>query len=120
MTSHTRRQRHYRFISLAIATVITFALASAAQADALDAAKSAGQVGEQRDGFLGLVSGDAPADVVALGKSVNAKRKDAYTAVAKKNGLAFSAVAKRGGEKWIAKTLSGNYAQNAGGGWEKK
>jgi len=120
MANPTRRLHHHRFIGLVIATAITFALASAAQANALDAAKSAGHVGEQNDGFLGLVTDDAPADVVALVKSVNGKRRDAYAAIAKRNGTNLSAVAERAGEKAIAKTSPGNYVQNAGGGWEKK
>lgn len=120
MTSLTQRLRRHRFLSLTLAAALTFASASAAQADALDDAKAAGYIGEQLNGFLGLVKDDAPADVVALVKSVNGKRRDAYAAIAAKNGTNISAVAKLAGEKAIAKTSPGNYIQNAGGGWEKK
>jgi uncharacterized protein YdbL (DUF1318 family) len=120
MASPTRRPSQNRLISLAMATAITFLLAPAAQADPLDDAKSAGTIGEQLNGFLGLVRDDAPADVVALVKSVNGKRKDAYAEIAAKNGTSISAVAMLAGEKAIAKTRPGNYIQNASGGWEKK
>ena len=42
------------------------------------AAKAAGQVGEQTDGYLGVVS-NAPADVRAMVKDINNKRRAVYT-----------------------------------------
>ncbi|GGB94122.1 hypothetical protein GCM10011494_10710 [Novosphingobium endophyticum] len=42
------------------------------------AAKAAGQVGEQTDGYLGVVGGQSP-DVRAMVKDINNKRRAVYT-----------------------------------------
>ncbi|CDO38155.1 MULTISPECIES: YdbL family protein [Novosphingobium] len=42
------------------------------------AARAAGQVGEQTDGYLGVI-GNAPADVRAMVKDLNNKRRAVYT-----------------------------------------
>jgi uncharacterized protein YdbL (DUF1318 family) len=120
MASPARERRNHLAAALAIAAAFALLIAPAAHADALDAAKSAGFVGERRDGLLGLVKSDAPADVKALVQSVNAKRKDKYAAIAKKNGTTVAAVAALAGEKAIAKTNPGNYVQNAAGEWVTK
>jgi uncharacterized protein YdbL (DUF1318 family) len=113
------RRNALRFAA-AVAVALAFAIAPAAQADPLDDAKASGYVGEQLNGFLGLVKSDVPADVVELVKSVNGKRRDHYDAIAKKNGTSISAVAKLAGEKAIEMTKPGNYIQNADGDWVKK
>jgi uncharacterized protein YdbL (DUF1318 family) len=118
MTNLSHRRRSHGIVAIAI--VFALFLAPAAYADPLDNAKSAGYVGEQRNGLLGLVDSNAPGDVKALVDSVNAKRKDAYAAIAKKNGTSLASVAALAGEKAIAKTSPGNYIQNSSGGWEKK
>lgn len=118
MTNPGHRLRRYGIAALAITFLVSSA--AAASADSLDDAKSAGYIGEQRNGMLGLVDSKAPSDVKALVETVNAKRKDAYAAIAKKNGTSLSTVAALAGEKAIEKTRPGNYIQNAAGGWEKK
>jgi uncharacterized protein YdbL (DUF1318 family) len=118
MTKACLRLRRHGIAALAITFLVS--IASIAHANSLDSAKSAGYVGEMRNGMLGLVDSNAPADVKALVESVNAKRKSAYTAIAKKNGTSLSSVAALAGEKAISMTSPGNYIQNAGGGWEKK
>jgi uncharacterized protein YdbL (DUF1318 family) len=120
MSHPTRERRSRRAAALAAAVALVLLIAPAAQAADLDSAKAAGQIGEQRDGLLGLVKADAPADVKALVASVNAKRKEAYAKIAKKNGTTPAAVAALAGEKAIAKTAPGHYIQNASGAWVKK
>ena len=66
MANDSRFRRRARRISWAAALVLACAIAPAAYANPLDNAKSAGYIGEQLNGFLGLVKSDAPADVVAL------------------------------------------------------
>jgi uncharacterized protein YdbL (DUF1318 family) len=120
MASPARERRNLRAIALAVAAALALLVGPAAFGDTLDDAKVAGYVGEQRDGMLGLVRQDAPADVKALVQSVNAKRREAYEGIAKKNGTTLGAVAARAGEKLIAETKPGNYVQNAAGDWVKK
>ena len=85
----------------------------------LQQAKSDGLVGEQLNGYLGLVSSDVSADVRALVKDVNTKRKAKYKSIAEKNSTSLETVELLAGKKAIEKTRSGNYVQTAAG-WKKK
>jgi len=85
----------------------------------LSSAKDAGIIGEQGNGYIGFVKA-APADVKALVKEVNAKRKARYMKIAKSKQIALSEVTKIGGQKAIEKTKPGNYIMRVGEGWTKK
>jgi len=111
-----RLRRHGLFV---LVLALAFAIAPAAIADPLDDAKASGYVGEKRNGMLGLVDSNAPASVQSLVNSVNAKRKEAYEAIAKKNGTSLAAVAALAGEKAIEKTAKGHYVEGPNG-WQKK
>ena len=82
--------------------------------------KAAGLIGEQADGYLGLVSQNVPADIKKLVAEVNAKRKAGYQQIAAKHGTSLSEVEKEGGNTAIEKTLPGNYIRDANGVWHKK
>ena len=82
--------------------------------------KADGLIGEQADGYLGLVVQNAPADVKKLVADVNAKRKSGYQKIAKKQGTSLSEVEKVGGNTAFQKTLKGNYFRDANGAWRKK
>ena len=120
MSHPTRERRSRRAAALVVAAALVLLIAPVANAADLDAAKAAGQIGEQQDGLLGLVKPDAPADVKALVESVNAKRSERYAAIATKNGTTVAAVAELASKKAIAKTLPGHYIRNASGEWVKK
>jgi uncharacterized protein YdbL (DUF1318 family) len=120
MASATRERRNLPAIALAAVAALALLIAPAAFADALGDAKSAGYVGERTDGQLGLVTSAATADVKELVKSVNARRKEQYAAIAQKNGTTVEAVAALAGRKAIEMTAPGNYIQNASGAWVKK
>jgi uncharacterized protein len=94
-------------------------VAVGAMAADLDQAKRDGLVGERADGFLGLVTSSAPADVVQLVKEVNAKRKAEYERIAEKNGLSLEQVEALAGKKTIEKTRTGDWIF-INGGWQKK
>ncbi|GAB6141635.1 YdbL family protein [Methylosoma difficile] len=85
----------------------------------LNQAKSAGLVGEQISGFLGLVKMDAPADVKAMVDSINAQRLAEYQRIANKNGVTSDTVAKLAAQKIIAKTPAGQFV-NTGSGWQQR
>ncbi|HSS13593.1 MAG TPA: DUF1318 domain-containing protein, partial [Rhizomicrobium sp.] len=51
------------------------------------AAKAAGTVGEQADGYLGFVNGSADAAVTAAVNEINAGRRAVYTQTASKSGV---------------------------------
>ena len=85
----------------------------------LQGAKADGMVGEQLNGYLGVVNSAASDDVRALVKDVNAKRKEKYQSIAKQNGTSLETVELLAGKKAIEKTQAGNYIQTATG-WKKK
>lgn len=82
--------------------------------------KADGLIGEQANGYLGLVAQNAPADIKKLVAEVNAKRKAGYQKIAAKQGTSLSEVEKVGGNTAIEKTRPGNYIRDANGTWRKK
>ncbi|MDD1621039.1 MAG: YdbL family protein [Methylococcaceae bacterium] len=100
------------FLGLCL-TAMPIAAADLAQA------KSAGLVGEQMNGFLGLVKPDAPDDVQALVKSINAQRQAEYQRIASKNGVPVEEVAKLTAQKVIGQTPPGQFVQTPSG-WQKR
>ncbi len=108
------------FTALPIYLLIMSLGISLAMAGALDQPKADGMIGEQADGYLGLVRQDAPPDIKALVRDVNAKRRARYQAIADKRSVPLFEVEKVGGTTAIEKTLSGNYIKDSSGRWRKK
>ena len=86
----------------------------------LKTAKEQGWVGEQNNGYLGLVKSDAPADLKALVADVNGQRKVQFSQIATKNGIAEAEAAKVFAREAAERTLPGNYIQSPAGAWVKK
>ncbi|WDE07385.1 YdbL family protein [Thalassomonas viridans] len=103
-----------KLITAALACLLAFA----ANALTLKEAKSAGFLGEQADGYLGLVKPNAEAK--ALMQTVNKKRLARFKEIARKNKTSVADVAALAGEKFINKTASGNYIKTSSGKWQKK
>lgn len=85
----------------------------------VEAAKAAGTVGEQADGYLGIVGG-ADGAVTAAVNAINAGRAAVYADIAAKSGTTRDAAGQATGAQQIAKTPSGQYIKPLGGGWTKK
>jgi len=86
-----------RRMKLLIAAAVGIALvagtsAYAMQADAAGQLRASGLVGEQADGYLGLVA-SAPADVRAQMEQINIQRRAAYTQLATARGATIEEVA---------------------------
>lgn len=107
------------YISSLLVTIILLAGAGFAVAADLQSAKSDGLVGEQLNGYLGIVDAGASSDVRALVKDVNAKRKAKYESIANQNSTSLETVELLAGKKAVEKTQAGNYIQTATG-WKKK
>jgi len=103
-----------------IAALLLCAPVTAAQAEEIDAAKQAGQVGEQIDGYLGLVRPVVPAPVKALVDETNAKRRVAYQQIGAKNGATADTVARLAGVKLVERTPAGEYVRDDTGKWKRK
>ncbi len=93
--------------------------ASCVYAVDLQQAKATGLVGEQLNGYLGIVDAGAGNDVRAMVEDVNSKRKTKYKSIASQNSTSLETVEILAGKKAIEKTKAGHYIQTATG-WKKK
>lgn len=84
---------------------------------ALPAAKASGQVGEQPDGYLGVVSSGGNAADIA--RQINDARREEYQRLARENGIQLRDVESMAGKKALERTPSGQYIM-LNGVWMKK
>ena len=96
------------------------AMSVAVAASPLTQPKADGLIGEQANGYIGLVKQNVPADIKKLVNDVNAKRRAGYQKIAKKQGTSLAEVERVGGNTAIEKTIRGNYIRDASGTWRKK
>lgn len=99
-----------------IAATIASPLAAQGRDPAYQAARTAGQVGEQTDGYLGAV-GSQPSAITALVNSINIQRKALYTAKSAQEGSTVQQFAFTTGCNLILKTVPGEKYELPGGGW---
>src|SRR5688500_1065104 len=88
----TRRMRLMITAGLSVAFLAGGTAYALAQSDAAGQLRASGVVGEQADGYLGLV-GSASADVRAQMDSVNIQRRSYYTELAAQRGATIEEVA---------------------------
>lgn len=114
--AHVSRATRLSFmLSALLLLIVTESFAAS-----LSEAKADGWIGEQPDGYIGLVRNDAPPDVQALVSDVNAKRRAEYERIAQRQGAPVSEVEKVGGMTAIEKTRPGHYIMDTSGRWRKK
>lgn len=107
-----------------IKTILTFAtlllslVFTSAWAISLDDAKQQGMVGEQLNGYLGVVKSSS--DVNVLVKKINSKRREAYAETARNAGVDINIIELRIGERLIKRAPAGQYIQTPNGQWSKK
>jgi uncharacterized protein YdbL (DUF1318 family) len=82
------------------------------------AAKAARQVGEQPDGYLGIVGDGTPA-IQALVRDINIKRKAAYTQSAQANGSTVEQFAFTTGCNLVARVPVGEMYKTPSGQWKE-
>jgi len=104
---------------LAIALLGALALAAPAWALDLEQARDRGLLGEQADGYVGVVAASPSPEVVALAAQVNAKRRAHYAEIAARNGTPVEAVAALAGKKLVESAPSGQWIKPKGE-WLKK
>ncbi len=92
---------------------------SAAAKATVDAAKTAGTVGEQADGYLGIVSGGDAALRAAVAE-INTGRAAAYKDIAAKTGVTREAAGQATAKQLYARLAPGQYWKPLDGGWMKK
>ena len=108
------------FAALAALSITAVSTAALAQRDpAYAAARAAGQVGEQPDGYLGIVGGGTPA-LKALVSNINIQRKSAYTQKAASSGATVEQMAFTSGCNLIAQTDPGEKYKSPDGSWKTR
>ncbi|WP_076537603.1 YdbL family protein [Shewanella sp. UCD-KL21] len=107
-----------KIMALVLTLLLGLTLSSNAAALTLQQAKDQGLVGEQTNGYLGLVVNNN--DAKALMTEVNGKRKLHYQKIAKKNKLSTEDVAARAAQKAIAAARKSHFIQTPKGKWTQK
>lgn len=113
--------RKYILGAAAGLAAITFVSAPAfAQRDpAYEAARSSGQVGEKKDGYLGIV-GQATPQLQRLVNDINIKRKAVYSRKASEKGATVEEYALTAGCQAISRTSPGEKYQAPNGSWQTR
>lgn len=112
-------QTRYLLIAAVLAGAAIGTAAHAQRDPAYAAARAAGQVGEQPDGYLGIV-GDATPQLRALVNNINIQRKAAYTQRAQAGGGTVEQMAFVAGCNLIQQTQAGEKYQAPGGAWQTR
>ena len=86
---------------------------------AYQAARSAGQVGEKMDGYLGVV-GTQPASVEKIASDINIRRRENYAQKAQEQGVTLQEYAFTQGCILIARLEDGLKYQAPDGTWQTK
>lgn len=106
-------------LSLAAAGAGAALAQTAAAKAAVDAGKAAGTVGEQADGYLGIVSG-GDAALRASVAEINIGRAAAYKDIAAKTGVTPEAAGQATAKQLYSRLAPGQYWKPLDGGWMKK
>ncbi len=106
--------------AIALVASLAMTVPARAQSGAVTAAISAGTVGEQADGYLGI-AGSVGADVRAEVESINIKRRAAYTDLAGKRGVTVQDVAAATGCQTLSSRVKQGQVYRIGAGpWQTK
>jgi len=111
------------FAALALGAGLALAAPALAQADpTVEQARAAGTVGEQADGYLGIVAGaSASADVRARVDQINIRRRAAYTERAAASGASANEMAAAvAGQIFGSRISVGEHYRNEGGQWVQR
>jgi uncharacterized protein YdbL (DUF1318 family) len=106
-----------RLEALLVAIALLVTLAVPAFALDLHEARTKGLLGEQWDGYVGIVASPTP-ELEKLAADVNAKRHAHYQEIARRNGTQLEAVAALAGKKLVEGAPSGEFVKT-NGGWKK-
>lgn len=116
----SRRMKLILAAGIGLGAIVGTTAAHALLQDASAQLRASGQVGEQADGYLGLV-GSAPAAVRAQVDSVNIKRRAYYTDLAAKRGAKIEEVAATTAcELFRTKVAQGQYYRLPDGVWRQR
>ncbi len=109
------------FTIIAAALVLSVGASAWAFSQMIDDAKAQCIVGEQADGYLGVVVGaDADEAVRREVRRVNQERRAVYARLAEDNGVTISVAAALTAEKLIGRAPSGHCVRDSNNQWIRK
>lgn len=109
-----------RFVTrMILALVLSLAAALPAMARPLEAERAQGLVGDQADGYLGVVTGGNPA-LQAQVAQINTQRAQQYAEIARQRGTSPAAVGAITGQTLYNETPKGQFFRDANGNWIRK
>jgi uncharacterized protein YdbL (DUF1318 family) len=108
-----------KFLTAVIAASMLAAPALAQRDPAYDAARSAGQVGEKMDGYLGIVGASTPT-LQRVVDDINIKRRAVYAEKARAANATLEEYALTAGCLAIARTVPGEKYQAPDGSWQTR
>src|SRR5258708_4106194 len=106
-------------LSLALALSLCFAFILPPAARPLEAERAQELVGDQADGYLGVVAGGSPAWQAEVA-NINAQRAQQYAEIAKQRGTSPTAVGAVTGQTLYDQTPAGQYFRDSNGNWIRK
>lgn len=109
--------RHVKSLMTALVLLL---LAMPAWSMTLEQAKSSGAVGEQLNGYLGIVTASPTPELRALVNEINSKRKAHYQSSAESASVTLEVFEQRMGQRLHERAAPGEYIQDANGQWRKK
>jgi uncharacterized protein YdbL (DUF1318 family) len=107
-------------VGLAAAAVPALAQNAAASKALVDAAKARGEVGEQADGFLGLVRPSTDTALRGAVAEINAGRAEVYREAATKTGVTAVAAGQATAQQLFARIPAGQFYKPLDGDWTRK
>jgi uncharacterized protein YdbL (DUF1318 family) len=104
---------------LTVAGLTLPASAPAQESAAIVAARRSGQIGERYDGYLGLVSTAAPAELRRQVAAVNIRRRALYSDLAARRGVTREEVGITAACSLLRRVAVGEYYLAGQGGWRR-
>ena len=111
-----------RLLFLALLTIAGLTMPASAPAQdpaTIVAARRAGQVGERYDGYLGLVTATASAELRRQVGAVNIRRRALYTDLASRRGVTREEVGITAACSLLRRVAIGEYYLSGQGGWRR-
>ncbi|HEY0627551.1 MAG TPA: YdbL family protein [Allosphingosinicella sp.] len=106
---------------LIIAAAAGLAAPAYAQADTAAELRATGFVGEQANGYLGIVGSNAPADIRAAVNAINVRRRASYTSLAGRRAATIEEVgATMACEIFATAVAPGQYYRLPDGIWRQR
>ena len=105
-----------RFIWVLMLALISFPVL----AQSLDQAKSQGLIGEQLNGYVGIVTSSPSSELRSMVNEINQQRRALYQRSAQEASVTLDVFEARAGQRLQERAKSGEFIQDKNGQWRRK